>query len=84
MSRDMQSSVEACRRCHAICRGSTASTKVSAKVEPRHLRLRMAVAEICRTSAVVMLAGTPQHRDACAECAEIWDDCAEECRRMAG
>ncbi len=52
--------------------------------EPRHFRLMMACAEICRVSAHFMLLNTPHHKHTCKECAEICTECADNCARIGG
>jgi hypothetical protein len=51
-------------------------------VEPAHFRLMMACAEICRTSAHIMLLNSPHHKHVCRECAEICTECAKDCERI--
>ena len=53
-------------------------------VEPAHFRLMLACAEMCRTSAHLMLLGTEHHRHTCAEWAEICEACAESCEEVGG
>lgn len=50
--------------------------------EPKHFRLLMACAEICRTSGHFMLLNTPHHKHICRECAEICTECARDCERV--
>lgn len=52
--------------------------------EPKHFRLMMACAEICRTSAHFMLINTPHHKHTCRECAEICEECAKDCEGLDG
>jgi len=42
----------------------------------------MACAEMCRTSAAMMLIGTAHHKHTCRECAEICEDCAKSCEQV--
>jgi hypothetical protein len=51
-------------------------------VEPQHFRLMLACAEMCRTSAAMMLITTPNHKQTCRICAEICMDCAESCEQV--
>ena len=51
-------------------------------VEPEHFRLMLACAEICRTSAHVMLIGTEHHKHMCRECADVCEDCARSCEAV--
>jgi hypothetical protein len=50
--------------------------------EPQHFSLMMACAEICRTSAHVMLLGSELHKLTCRQCAEICEKCAADCERV--
>jgi len=51
---------------------------------PRHFRLLMACAEMCRASAHVMMTGLPGHAIVCAVCAELCEECADDCERLEG
>jgi hypothetical protein len=50
--------------------------------EVNHIRLLRVCAEICRTSAYVLLSHSPFHERTCAVCAEICDACAESCEQF--
>ena len=50
-------------------------------VEPRHFRLMMSCAEICRTAAHMMMIGSEDYRAVCAVCVDICDKCANDCER---
>src|SRR5215216_747203 len=67
LSREMKNCIDECLRCYQICLG-TAMTHCLEQggkhVEPKHFRLMMACAEICRTSAHFMLLNTPHRRHA--------------------
>jgi hypothetical protein len=84
-SPDMQACIDACLKCYSVCLGMAMNHCLEAggkHVEPRHFRLMMACAEICRTSAHFMLIGTEHHRHTCRECAEICEECAADCERV--
>ena len=99
LSSEMQSCIEECLRCYQSCLGDLMSHCLETggrHLEPNHVRLMMACAEICRTSAHFMLLRSPHHVHTCRECAEICEecarscdevgdmkDCAEQCRRCA-
>jgi hypothetical protein len=51
-------------------------------VEPRHMRLMLACAEICRTSAYFMELGTEFHKRTSAVCAEVCEECARSCEAV--
>ena len=50
--------------------------------EPKHFRLMLACAEICQTSANLMLMGSDYHKRICAICAEICEACARSCEEI--
>lgn len=47
--------------------------------EPGHIRLLRVCAEICRTSAFVLLTHSTFHMHTCSVCAEVCEACAESC-----
>nr|WP_246436194.1 four-helix bundle copper-binding protein [Rhizobium cellulosilyticum] len=49
-----------------------------------HIRLMLACAEMCRTSAHFMILETPHHKHTCKECAEICLECAAACEKTGG
>ena len=53
-------------------------------VEPRHFRLMMNCAEICRTAADFMLSGSELHDKVCAVCADVCEACAQSCESIGG
>ena len=85
MNPQMQQCIQECLDCHRVCL-TTASQHcldVGGKhVEPRHFRLMLACAEICRTSAYFMELGTEHHKHVCAECADVCEDCARSCESV--
>lgn len=85
MSHDMQACIDQCLRCYQTCLGMASNHCLPAggkHVEPEHLRLMLACAEICRTSAHFMLIGTTHHKHTCAECADVCEDCARSCEQV--
>lgn len=81
----MRRCVEACLACHRICvtMASQHCLDVGGRhVEPRHFRLMLACAEICRTAAYFMELGTELHKRTCAVCAEVCEECARDCERV--
>jgi hypothetical protein len=81
---DMQSCIEECLNCHSICMTTVAYClqKGGAHAEAAHIVLLLDCAEICQTSANLMLRGSEQHMHTCAACAAICELCAEDCARM--
>ena len=87
MDHEMRRCVDACLECHRVCVTSASQHCLDVggrHVAPRHMRLMLACAEICRTSAHFMLIGTPHHKHTCAECAEICEECARSCEQVGG
>ena len=84
-SSEMQSCIDDCLRCHVSCLGMATGHCLEAggrHLEPSHLRLMLACAEICQASANLMLIGDPHHRRLCAVCAEICEACAKSCEEI--
>lgn len=82
---EIQSCLDACRRCHASCLGMAMNHCLESggrHVEPGHFRLMIACAEICQAAANVMLIGTSLHRSVCAACADICEACARSCEEV--
>ncbi len=82
---EMRACVEECLRCHSTCLGMASThclTLGGSHVEPGHFRLMLACAELCRTSAAMMLIATPHHKATCRDCAAICDECAASCEQV--
>ncbi len=87
ISKDLQECIDDCLRCYQACFGSAMTHCLEAgsqHVEPKHFRLMMACAEMCRTSAHFLLLNSPHHAHVCEECAEICAECAKDCERIGG
>ena len=85
MSNEMQQCIENCVNCHKTCLRMAMNhcLQMGGKhVEPEHFKLMMACAEICQTSANMMLIGTDLHELTCGACAEICRQCADDCERV--
>lgn len=86
-SPEMKTCIENCLACYQECLSTAMNhcLEMGGKhTEPVHFKLMMACAEICRTSAHLMLIGTEHHKHACRECAEICRQCADDCERVGG
>ena len=86
-SHDMQACIEECLRCYRTCLGDAMNHCLEAggkHVEPGHFRTMIACAEMCRTSAHMMLLGTELHAKTCGVCAEVCEACARSCDAIEG
>ncbi len=64
MDQEMRRCVDSCLECHRVCLTAASRHCLDVgglHVEPHHMRLMLACAEICRTSAHVMGLGTELH-----------------------
>lgn len=87
ISAKMQDCIDECLRCYQVCLRMAMNHCLETggeHVEPKHFRLMMACAEICRTAAHFMLISSPHHKHTCGECAEICEECAKDCERLSG
>ena len=82
---EIRTCVDECLRCYQTCFSMVMGhclEQGGAHVEPEHFRLMTACAEVCRTSAHLMLARSDHARHLCRECAEICEACAKDCERV--
>lgn len=86
MTEGMTRCIETCLSCYKTCLGAAMNHCLIAggeHVAPKHFRLMMACAEICRTAAhFIMLLNSPHYQHVCRECAEICRECANDCERI--
>jgi len=85
LSQGVLNCIDLCTECHQTC-FNTAMTQCiqmgGKHIEPEHFHLMINCAEICQTSANVMLSGSTLHGAVCASCAEFCFACAESCRQV--
>jgi len=87
LSSEMQGCINASTNCHQVCLSTAMGHCLEVggeHVEQAHFSLMMACAEICRTTATLMLIGSPRHKQMCRQCAEICEECAADCERLQG
>lgn len=85
MDEGMQRCIQACLDCHRVCLTALSHHCLDVgggHVAPRHVRLMLACAEICRTSAYFMELGTELHKHTCRICAIVCNECANDCERL--
>jgi hypothetical protein len=86
MVASMDECIRNCTECHTICMKTVIHCLgVGGKhADQAHIRMLLDCAQICATSADFMTRGSPLHRLTCGACAEICQQCADDCERMAG
>ncbi len=85
ISQETQRCIDECIRCYRTCFGMAMNHCLEMggeHVQPKHFRVMVACAEICRTTAHFMLMKSEHALHLCRECAEICDQCANECERI--
>ncbi len=83
----MAACIDACTECAEVCLRTAMHHCLETggeHTEPRHFRLMIACAEMCRASAAIMTTGSEVHRHSCRACAEICEACAQDCERVGG
>jgi len=84
-NRDMEQCIEHCMHCHRVCLETAMGHCLDAggrHVDPRHFRLTINCADICRVAADFMLSRSELHAKTCAVCADVCDACAQSCEEI--
>lgn len=87
LSQSMQECIRDCLLCYQICRRDAMNHCLETggrHVEPRHFRIMIGCAELCRTAADVMLSNLDVHGSVCAACADTCEACAQSCAGLEG
>lgn len=81
VDRSMQECVEECSTCHHVCLLTSAHCLSLGGVhaEPGHLTLLADCADICLTTANLLLRGSEHYEATCAACLEICRACEASC-----
>ncbi|CAB3674946.1 MULTISPECIES: four-helix bundle copper-binding protein [Achromobacter] len=83
----MKECIDACLNCYRTCLEEAMGHCLEAggqHIAPGHFRSMMACAEMCRTSAHMMLLGAENHAQVCKVCAAVCRDCAASCDAIDG
>jgi hypothetical protein len=80
---DYKNCIEACLNCVAACNHCSSSClkEPNAKMMADCIRLDMECAIVCYNAAQLMSLGSSKADEFCRLCAEICNDCAEECSK---
>lgn len=62
--------IDNCLACYSECLSTAVMRIAGNDISHGHFTLMMACAEVCRTSAQLMLIGSPHHRHVCRDCAK--------------
>ncbi|MNL28114.1 hypothetical protein D3C87_1497450 [compost metagenome] len=79
--------IDSCLACYRMCIQTAIDHCLEAggeHVTPRHFRLMMGCAELCRTAAHALLMGVENYKFFCGACAVMCDDCAASCEGLDG
>ena len=79
--------IDRCLQCYKTCHGMLMSHCLETggrHMEPGHVREMAACAEICRTTAHLLLMRSRHGAHLCHECAEVCESCAADCEKLAG
>ena len=84
LSAEMQDCIDRCQSCQEACLEtmSYCLDMGGRHAETELIRMLIACAEICDTSARFMLMGSSLHTSTCAVCAEVCEACGRECERL--
>ena len=77
--------IEQCLNCYRTCLGMALNhclERGGRHVAPRHFRLMLNCAELCRTTAEFLLGGGSEQTKLCTACAEICEACAQSCQEL--
>ena len=84
-SEELKRCIDDCERVHRVCLHAAMTQCLEQGgeyLEPPHLRVMLACADLCRTTADAMLAGYALYEELCSVCARVCRDCAESCERI--
>lgn len=81
---EVQECIDRCQTCHSVCLETVNhSLEIGGPhAQADHIRMLLACAEICDTSARFMLLGSRHHSRTCDVCAEVCEACAKDCERF--
>jgi uncharacterized protein YggL (DUF469 family) len=85
VSRELQQCIAECLACYQACHATVRHCLElgGSHAEAEHITLLLDCAQVCQTSAELMLHGSDMHRQACVLCAEFCRSCEESCRALA-
>jgi hypothetical protein len=85
-SAQLQACIVDCLECYSVCR-QEAMNRLQAggrHTDADHVRLMQDCAEVCRTTADLMLGGSTFCAAMCMLCADVCEACARSCEEIGG
>ncbi len=84
MPQEMITCIQECQNCENVCTMSVNHCLGlgGEHAAQDHIRLMLDCAEMCRTSAGMMLRMSPLHSLTCGICAEFCERCADDCEKF--
>ena len=84
MAMKMDECIQNCLDCYRACLATVPHclSRGGEHASPAHITMLLECAEICRTSAHMMIIGSTHHGEVCGLCATACERCSEECRMM--
>jgi hypothetical protein len=81
---ELRQCIQICTECHAACIETTTLCLQlgGPHAEANHLRSLLDCAQLCATSADLMLRQSPLHPQTCGVCAEACRECAQSCEQV--
>lgn len=86
VTQEMERCICECMACYEACLQAAVNHQLGLdgpNLDPAHVRLLLSCAEICQTTAHVMLTGSPLSKPAGRICAKVCRRCAVECEAYA-
>jgi hypothetical protein len=85
INQDIEGCILECQDCHRVCLDTMQHCLElgGAHAEPEHIQTLLDCAEICATSANLMLRRSALHRLICSACATACARCVETCERSS-
>lgn len=84
LNQEMQQCIQDCLDCHSLCLNTITYCLQQGghHAEPDHIQLMLDCVESCQTSANFMLRGSKLHSYFCGACAEVCEQCGQDCADM--
>lgn len=76
---NVEGCIDECTQCAAECMQAAIAPFTGPRLKPAHRRLLIACAEICRSTARLLLGSATDHVATCGACADLCTRCAELC-----